>query len=241
MTRVLLLIAALFGVVLAQSGAVLEAFVPAQLPQTQMPNPIPKMMTTIPANMSISGPCLPSLKGLKVPVDVSGAKPNPIVSKRIQAIVDADQAARQGTLTAAEVTKDQKRRAALLPLIPQAVSSQDFASIALVFQHGDCVPLLMLANRMAQMAMQTAAPNAKYASESLDPKWLYAVTLDRALMNSRRAQKFGSQYFAVNGECLRVYVADPRTTDAERKSYHLLTLQEAFDDAKTYATPGCKP
>ena len=51
MTRVMLLIAALFGIGLAQSGAVLEVFVPAALPQTVKPNPVPNTMLDFPSNM----------------------------------------------------------------------------------------------------------------------------------------------------------------------------------------------
>jgi hypothetical protein len=241
MTRAFVFLAVVvLGTALAQSGAKLEAFTPAPLPETQMPNPIPKTMTTIPSNISFGGACLPSLKGLKVPTDVSGAKLNLIVSRKIQAIVDADQAVRKATLSDKEGSNDQKRREALLPLILQAVSSQDFANIALVFQHGDCVPLFMLANRMALMAIKTAAPNAKYASQYVDPKWLYAATLDRALMTSRRAQKYRTQYFGFDGACERLYVVDPRTTDAERKAYGVPTLQEALLNAKKMATPNCK-
>jgi len=73
-------------------------------------------------------------------------------------------------------------------------------------------------------------------------KWLYAATLDRALMNSGQAQKYGTQYISgSNGQCSRLYVVDPRTTDAERKSYNVPTLEEAIARAKMFATPSCKP
>ena len=243
MTRVLLLIVALFGVGLAQSGAVLEVFVPAALPQTIKPNPVPNTMVDWPGNMSMGGNCSPSLKDLQVPTDVSNAKADVEVSKRIQAIVDADQAARKGTITSDIALEDAKRRVALLPLIPRAVTSEDFSSIALVFQHGDCVPHYMFANRMAEMGIKATVADADnqvmYRNRS---KWLYAATLDRALMNSGRAQKYGTQYISFSSdECSRLYVVDPRTTDAERISYNVPTLEEAIARAKMFATPGCKP
>ena len=238
MTRVFVfLAAAVLGATLAQSGVVLEVFMPAALPQTIKPNPVPKMMSDFPSNVSIGGSCSPSVKNLRVPSDVSKAVPDAKVSNQIQRIVDADQAARQGALAANSETEDLKRRTALIPLIPRAVTSQDFANIALVFQHGGCVPQFMLANRMALMSMNTDR-GAKQSSRYIDPKSLYAATLDRALMYSGRAQKFGTQYF---GGCSRLYVVDPRTTDAERKSYNVPTLKEAIALAKKLVTPGCKP
>ena len=241
MTRVLLLIVALFGIGLAQSGAVLEVFVPAALPQTVKPNPVPNTMLDFPSNMSRGGSCLPSLKDLQVPTDVFNANPDAEISKRIQVIVDADQAAREGTITSEIAVEDAKRRVALLPLIPRAVTTQDFSNIALVFQHGDCVPHYMLANRMALMGIKTATGDLEYSLKDF-AKWLYAATLDQALMSSGSAQKYGTHYIiGFNGECTRLYVVDPRTTDAERESYNVPTLEEAIARAKMFATPGCKP
>ena len=240
MTRGLILIAALLGVSLAQSSAVLEVFVPAPLPKTIKPNPVPKTMSELPSGVSLGGSCSPSLKNLQVPTDVSNAKADAMISKQIQVIVNADQAARRGKIASNLETEDLRLRTALMPLIPRA-TSQNFAGIALVFQHGGCVPHWMLANYMALMAIKTDG-EAKKTSSYIDPKWLYASTLDRALMNSKRAQKYGTQYFSSsNNECTRLYVVDPRTTDAERKSYNVPTLEEAIARAKMFATPGCKP
>lgn len=220
MARVLFLTVALLSVGLAQSGAVLEVFVPAALPQTIKPNPIPNTMSEWPSNMSMSASCLPSSKNLQVPTDVSNAQADATVSRQIQAIVDADQLARQGTMAVDVRAEDLKRRIALMPLISRAVTNQDFANIALVFQHGDCVPQYMLANRMALMGIKTTTADANDQSMYLGlAKWLYAATLDRALMNSGQAQKYGTQYInGSNGQCSRLYVVDPRTTDAERES-----------------------
>ena len=244
MTRAFVfLAAAALGIALAQSGAVLEVFVPAALPQTIKPNPVPNTMVEWPSTMSTGGNCLPSLKDLQVPTDISNAKTDAGISKRIQTIVDADQAARQGTIASDLWSEDLKRRIALLPLIPLAVTSQDFSSIALVFQHGNCVMHYMLANRMALMGITAVSPDADNQTMYRNlSKWLYAATLDRALMNSGQAQKYGTQYFSNSSdECTRLYVVDQRTTDAERKSYNVPTLEEAIARAKMFATPGCKP
>jgi hypothetical protein len=229
-------------VAFAQSKAKLELFVPAPLPQTTKPNPVPKTMIEnqkLRPGESIDRSCKPSLKGLLVPTDVSGLKPDPIVSKQIQSIVDADQAMRQNNQPF-KISDDQKRREKLLPLIPRAMTTQDFANISLVFQHGNCVAEIMLANKMATMAMQLMPTGRMSESQDIDPRWLYAATLDRALMYSDLAQKFGTQYTSQGGPCMRLYVVDPRTTDTERAKYNLPSLKQAIAKNKTINGPGCK-
>jgi hypothetical protein len=241
MTRASIIAMFLLGIVLAQSNVRLEPFAPDALPETIKPNPIPAGMAdnpALPPGASIARSCLPSLKNLQIPTDVSKAKPDQAISKRIQAIVDADQAARQKPLDDKAVLEDQKRREALMPLIPRAVTANDFANIGLVFQHGDCVPSFMLANKMAAIAIRLTK---KLDSRSIDPYLLYADSLDRALQNSSKAQKFGTQYASGwNGECYRLYLVDPRTTDAERAKYHVLPLQKAIAMAKELSPPNCK-
>jgi hypothetical protein len=229
-------------VAFAQSKAKLELFVPASLPKTIKPNPVPKTMIEnqkLLPGMSIGRSCKPALKGLLVPTDVSGLKPDPIVSKKIQTIVDADQAMRQNNQPF-NISDDQKRREKLLPLITRAVTALDFANISLVFQHGDCVPLFMLANRMASMAIELIPSGKTFESRYENPHWLYAATLDRALMYSDLAQKFGTQYLTPSGNCTKLYVVDPRTTDAERAKYGVPSLKQAIAQAKTFDRPGCK-
>jgi hypothetical protein len=110
-----------------------------------------------------------------------------------------------------------------------------------VFQHGDCVPLFMLANKMAALAMQLTPNSKTFGSRYEDPSWLYAATLDRALQNGSKAQKFGTQYAGgLNGECFRLYLVDPRTTDPERAKYHVPTLQKAIVRAKELSPSNCK-
>ena len=244
MIRASIIAVFLSGIVLAQSSVKLEPFVPDVLPVTIKPNPIPTGMAdnpALPAGAVMIRTCLPSLKNLQIPTDVTKAKPDRVISKRIQAIVDADQAARQKPLDDKSILEDQKRREALLPLIPRAVTVNDFANIALVFQHGDCVPLYMLANKIAALAMRLVSVGSKIDSRYEDPFWLYAATLDRALQNSSKAQKFGTQYAGgLDGECYRLYIVDPRTTDAERAKYHVPILEKAIARAKELSEPNCK-
>ncbi len=239
MTRTLILVLIFLGSVLAQTGPVLEAFKAASLPDTIKPNPIPKTMMDFPTNVSRGGSCLPSLKGLMIPSDVSSQKPNPALSKQLAIIAEQDQVPRRGKPDPDGIHGDQIRRQKLLPLIAQAVTVEDFLNIALVFQHGDCVQHFMLANELASIAMGIEDKN-QVKSKNFDPRNLYALTLDRALMYSRKAQKFGTQYSSWKNDCTRLYVVDTQTTDAERAEFHVPSLKKAIENAKTMATPGCK-
>ena len=192
-----------------------------------------------PDNFSRAGSCLPSLKGLMIPSDVSSQKPNPALSKRLAAIAEQDQAPRLGKPDPDGVHGDQIRREKLLPLIPQAVTVEDFTNIALVFQHGDCIQHFMLANKLASIAIGIE-DRSKVKTKFIDPRNLYALTLDRALMYSKKAQKYATQYSSWKNNCIRLYVVDTRTTDSERAQFGVPSLKKAIENAKTMATPGCK-
>jgi hypothetical protein len=233
-------IAVIAGFALAQATAKLELFKPAPLPQTIMPNPIPEGMVGPgpyqPMSESLSACTTPSLDGLQVPVDVSGVPEDVAISKQIQDIVDADQAPRMvedfSKIDWDKVSReDAERRTALLALIPKAVTGENFANVALVFQHGDCIGHYMLANHFARLG----------ASGSELARWLVAATLDRALMNVGRAQKYGTQYTSIGStECFALYVVDPTTTDADRAKFRVPTLFAAIAQAKEFNAANCK-
>jgi hypothetical protein len=231
-------LAVIFSFAIAQSTAKLELFKTAPLPMTVMPDPIPTGMVG-PGDyprMRENGACSPSIDGLQVPVEVTGVQADSVISKKIQDIVDADQAARQiedfSKVDWARLEKeDFERRRALLVLIPKAVSATDFANIALVFQHGDCIPQYMLANHFASLG----------ASGSDLARWLVAATLDRALMFVGRAQKYGTQYAPVDTtQCFALYVVDPSTTDEERIKFRVPILTQAIAQAKMFNAANCK-
>jgi hypothetical protein len=230
--------AVIVGFALAQTTAKIEVFKAVPLPETIMPDPIPVGMVG-PGDyprMRENGACSPSIDGLQVPVDVTGVQADSVISKQIQDIVDADQAARNvedfSKVDWAQISRDDtERRRALLVLIPKAISANDFANIALVFQHGDCIPQYMLANHFARLG----AAGSKLA------RWLVAATLDRALMSNGRAQKYGTQYTSIGStECFALYVVDPRTTDEERVTLGVPGLSEAIAQAKEFNAPSCK-
>jgi hypothetical protein len=229
----------LCGLALAQSGAKLELFAPASLPMTTKPSPIPTGMTDLPANFPImperGGSCFPALEGLMVPVDVRNAIPDAVISDQILTIKNADQAARQQVTPNTDWKKiaeqDRERREALLSLIPRAVTGQDFAFIALVFQHGGCVSHYLLAHHLARMG----------ADKNSLAKWLVAATLDRALMSVGRAQKYGTQYVPRTDQprCLALYIVDPTTTDGERVALGVPTLQDAIRQSQEFNPSNC--
>jgi hypothetical protein len=234
-------IAVIVSFALAQATAKLELFKAVPLPETVMPDPIPEGMVGLPQGFigmseNLSNCTTPSLDGLQVPVDVTGVKADDAVSKKIQDIVDADQAVRNvqdfSKVDWEKVSReDSERRTELLALIPKAVTGDDFANIALVFQHGDCIGHYMLANHFARLG----------ASGSELARWLVAATLDRALMSNGRAQKYGTQYTSIGEtQCFALYVVDPRTTDEERLKFRVPILSKALAQAKEFNAPGCK-
>ncbi len=233
------MVLALTSLVLAQSGAVLEPFKPAPLPETIKPNPIPKTMMDFPRGVSMGGSCLPSLKGLMIPTDVSNAKASLTVTKQLAALVAADQAPRTGKPDPDGANGDQIRREKALVLLAKAVTIEDFINIGLIFQHGNCVPHFRLANALAAFAM-SLEKQKQIPSKTSRTANLFAVTLDRSLMFSGKAQKFGTQASSWMNQCNRVYVTDPRTTDAERAEFGVPPLKKLIADAKAAAEPNCK-
>jgi hypothetical protein len=202
-------------------------FVPTPLPKTVVPNPMPAGMLEgmkLPAGMSIAqntGPCKPSLKGLQIPKRSDGSSQDPQASRQIQSLIDRDQNARKnGTFNE---TDDLKNRTAVLPLIARASTAQDFSNIALIFQHGNCIAHFQLTTVLA-----TRGGNL----------WLSAASIDRALMNLGKAQKYGTEYLpvAMRSECYALYMVDPRTTDAERVAMKVPVLEKA----KTLSDKSCK-
>jgi hypothetical protein len=225
------------GFSMAQNALNTSVFKPIELPQTIKPNPIPKGMVDSPPwalPMPIQGGnCDPSVDNLQVPTGVSPKPIDPTTSAKIAEIVKADQEARENADENTDWDKlskeDAQRRTQLLELITKSSTASDYASIALVFQHGDCVPHYLLAHHFALLAMK---------NDSL-AQWLVAATLDRALMSVNRAQKYGTQYTASSDRCFGLYVVDPRTTDQERTALGVPILEMAIARAKEFSAPDC--
>jgi hypothetical protein len=236
MRQKLLLVLLGFSSAIALAAGTLVPFKPVSLPETIKPDPIPKGMTDFPANqIQTTSSCSPEVRQLQVPTQTSSTPIDASASQKIQVIVDADQNARKNITADTDWQKlmreDQDRRQQLLELIPLASTATDFANIALVFQHGDCINHYLLANYFATLGMK----------ENDLARWLVAATMDRALMNAGRAQKYGTQYVPRDsqGKCFALYVVDPRTTDAERVALRVPTLEEAINRAKMFNAADC--
>jgi hypothetical protein len=143
------------------------------------------------------------------------------VSRRIAELFQADQAARAFPVGAgAQIAEaDRQRRVEVLGYLQagQVQTTQDLVAAAFIFQHGNCPEHYLLANRVAQVAMDAGDPEAR---------WIYAATYDRYLTSQGKPQKFGTQYTVVNGR-YELYPVDPATTDEERRQYDVPTLAEA--------------
>jgi hypothetical protein len=182
--------------------------------------------TALPADPETSAPeaCDPPL-----PADTEGVLRaitpggpyDQAVSDRIAALYQADQAVRAApTGTGGEIAEaDRRRRVEVLGYLEasQVQTTRDLVYAAFIFQHGNCPEHYLLANRLAQIAMEAGDPEAR---------WIYAATLDRYLMHQKVPQKYGTQYTVVDGR-YELYPVDPATTDEERAQYNVPPLAVA--------------
>ena len=144
------------------------------------------------------------------------------ISLRMTELFTADQAARLLAMNSpAQINEeDTARRIEVIEYLKDSRirTARDLVYSAYIFQHGDCSEHYLLANRLAEIAM-----DAGYQ----DALWIYAASLDRYLMSLDQPQKYGTQYTIINGE-YQLYPVDPATTDAERASYNVPSLEEAI-------------
>lgn len=160
-----------------------------------------------------------------------GAKLDEAVSKRLAALYQQDQKARDtNNIDWAKLNaEDRRRRLEVNGLLEKKLlfSGQDFFHAAMIFQHGSCPAHFRLAQRLAQVALNLGVEEAK---------WLYAATTDRFLRSTGKPQKYGTQYICTNGAAaLQPY--DASTTDAQRARYHVPTLKAALARASTLPCP----
>ncbi|MBN1316021.1 MAG: hypothetical protein JXA42_11150 [Anaerolineales bacterium] len=144
------------------------------------------------------------------------------ISLKMKELFLADQAARRipTDIEPQNVNEaDTVRRIKVLDYITsgQIHSAPNFYYAAFIFQHGDCSEHYLLANRLAQAAMETGYSDAR---------WIYAASLDRYLMSQGEPQKFGTQYIRIEGE-FKLYPVDQTTTDEERAIYNVPPLDKA--------------
>ncbi|MBG0785627.1 MAG: hypothetical protein H0S79_11040 [Anaerolineaceae bacterium] len=146
------------------------------------------------------------------------------ISLRMAELFTADQAVRVITADTPDeiIREDTARREEVLEYLRkgQLQTARDLVYAGFIFQHGDCSEHYLLANRLAEIAMDAGYPDAP---------WLYAASLDRYLMSLGQPQKFGTQYTFVNG-AYQLYPVDPATTDEERAEYDVPSLEEALNN-----------
>jgi hypothetical protein len=158
-------------------------------------------------------------KGFEAKVHALEAKV--ALDPRIKALVDADQAERQGAMTKQVAERDRTRRTTLGKLLDAgaAKSVRDFLSAALVFQHGATADEIARANTLARKALALAP-------DSCPAQYMVAITEDRHLIRLGKLQKYGTQYSCDEGQPCRRDPVDPTTTDAERAALCVPPLAE---------------
>lgn len=138
----------------------------------------------------------------------------------LQALVEADQAARQGPIDWERLRVEDARRRVVVRgwVAAEAIQAPvDQWRAALIFQHGRSVEDFELAHRLA----------AASAAAGHDPaRWLEAATEDRWRLARGLPQRWGTQYQDNDGRW-ELAPVDPATTDAERAARGLPSLAEA--------------
>lgn len=141
------------------------------------------------------------------------------------ALLDADQADRQGAFSPEIVTRDAERRARFDQLLKQGKvkSARDYWMAALLFQHGATVDDIDRA--------RTYAKKANALQSTCSTRRVMALTEDRWLMYQHKPQKYGTQFRGepVDGGTPKwvLYEVDPTVTDAQRAKLCVGPLSEA--------------
>lgn len=118
--------------------------------------------------------------------------------------------------------RDQKRGKKMAAIIAERpkLKGIDCFRAGIVFQHGGTVASTRKARDMAKKGAELGHERSK---------WLYAAATDRILVMQGKRQKFGTQY-RKNGQGIwELSPVDQKTTDAERRKYHVKPLQKASE------------
>lgn len=158
-----------------------------------------------------------------------GDHESPAISTRMRELFAADQAIRQSMpidLSLLTQEDTQRRHEVLRYLTTSQIgAAESLYYAAFIFQHGNCPEHYDLAHYLAEQAVQRGYTKAR---------WIYAATLDRALMSRGLPQKYGTQYVAYGDGPLELYSCDPNTTDEERQQYDVPPLQQLLRKAQRY-------
>lgn len=138
----------------------------------------------------------------------------------LQALVEADQAARQGEIDWERLRVEDARRRVIVRawLAAHAIQAPaDQWGAALLLQHGRSVEDFELAHRLAAAAAAAGFEQAR---------WLEAASEDRWRLARGLPQRWGTQY-QEGARGMELAPVDPATTDAERAARGLPSLAEA--------------
>lgn len=114
---------------------------------------------------------------------------------------------------------ERKKRVEEIILADGLKIGADYHHAALIFQHGDTTADYKKANELAEKGMELGDERSK---------WLYAATLDRWLLSSGKAQKYGTQFGRdKNGDPEVAKPIDESVTDEERAKHNVPPLSEA--------------
>ena len=125
--------------------------------------------------------------------------------------------------------RDRARREAVMELLADGWPEEANAlyAAAWILNHGDLTGEAALGSRLATQAAGLGHPGAR---------WLAAAALDRSLMYSGQAQKYGTN-IVPDGVGWRLWDVDPATTDAERIAHEVPPLAEMQARAAAITTP----
>ena len=117
--------------------------------------------------------------------------------------------------------RDRQREAHVKALYESGAlrTGKDYYRSAMVLQHASLPEDYLLAHELCVVAL---------AKGEMSARWLAAATEDRYLMNIKRPQRFGTQYFSSGpNQPTRLHEVSPGVTDALRHELEVPTLAEA--------------
>lgn len=155
-------------------------------------------------------------------------------SKEIAKIMAEDQKDRESDwskFTSADFENLRKRDKGRLRTVKGLVKAgklatgDDYFNAALVCQHGDSFEDYALAHELSVASMMLGHRSGA---------WLAAASYDRMLINMGHRQRFGTQWFIVEGKQLLSPVDEADMNETERKAIGRLTLAEIRERAKKF-------
>lgn len=146
-----------------------------------------------------------------------------VVQEELRDLLAADQEDRKdGRFAQGAVERDQLRLHRVKDILDAGGvdDAEDLFCAAMILQHGSSLDDYWRAHELAKASAEAGYRPAR---------WLAAAAYDRWLMHQGRPQRFGTQYFAMAGDSIRLWEVDPTTTDEERAEWDVPPLSDALD------------